>query len=230
MATRNVRRTFTEAEYKRLRDLTKEKENADSTAQKGIRAKMRRIGFFWDEVGEGKFTLPNFDALFTSGKLTIIGKSTLAQVANKEASPVTKPTSPIKAIGLKSRANSDEAYVIDLCDEVLNQKALRQHHFDFLRGDKGHLLPVDAYYPQLNLVVEYYERQHTESVEFFDEKQTVSGVSRGEQRRIYDQRRAEVLPQHGIKLVIISYSDFGESKKLKRNHDKDINVVRKILK
>lgn len=29
----------------------------------------------------------------------------------------------------------DEIYVIDLCDEILGTKALRQHCFDFLRGD-----------------------------------------------------------------------------------------------
>lgn len=28
----------------------------------------------------------------------------------------------------------DEIYVIDLCDEILGTKALRQHCFDFLRG------------------------------------------------------------------------------------------------
>jgi hypothetical protein len=56
---------------------------------------------------------------------------------------------------------------------------------------------MDAWYPELRLVVEVMEVQHFESVPLFDRRQTVSGVSRGEQRRIYDARRAEVLPQHG---------------------------------
>lgn len=129
----------------------------------------------------------------------------------------------------------DEFYVIDLCDEVLASKASRQHKFDFLRGDpssnnkRGVELPVDAYYKDLNLVVEYNECQHTESVVLFDNKKTISGVSRGEQRRIYDERRQEVLPKHGIDLVVISYFDFGGSKKLKRNHDHDIQIVRNKL-
>ena len=59
---------------------------------------------------------------------------------------------------------------------------------------------------------------------------TVSGVSRGEQRKIYDERRRIGLPKHGIKLVIISYSDFGQTKKLVRNHDTDLNTVKAILK
>ena len=127
------------------------------------------------------------------------------------------------------RIDSDEYYVIELCNKVLNRVASQQHKFEFLRGDKGHMLPVDAYYEDLNLVIEYHEQQHTESVKLFDNKETVSGVYRGEQRRIYDERRKTVLPKHGIKLIVIDYSDFGTTRKLKRNASKDIDVVKKIL-
>lgn len=109
------------------------------------------------------------------------------------------------------KKDSDENYVIDLCDEVLQLNASRQHKFDFLNGDlgkngKSRKLPVDSYYDELNLVVEYRERQHTDSVTHFDKphKMTISGVHRGEQRKIYDQRRREVLPKHGIQLIEIS--------------------------
>ena len=129
-----------------------------------------------------------------------------------------------------SRANSDEYYVIGLCNEVLKMKASQQHCFDFLLGDTGRKLPVDAYYEDLNLVIEYYESQHTESTPFLDNKKTVSGVSRGEQRRLYDERRRTELPKHGIKLIILRYSDFGTTKRLKRdNREHDIEVVRKKL-
>ena len=66
----------------------------------------------------------------------------------------------------------DEDYVIDLCDEVLGLKASRQHRFDFLTGDTGCKLPVDAYYEEKKLVVEYHEKQHTEDVPFFNRKKT----------------------------------------------------------
>lgn len=132
---------------------------------------------------------------------------------------------------LKKDADRDEIYVIDLCDEILGLKAKRQHRFPFLLGDSGTRLPVDAYYEEINLVVEYCERQHSESVPFFDRRLTVSGVGRGEQRRIYDERRRELLPKHGIRLVNIAYYDFeyDSRKRIVRDHQQDIQIVRRKL-
>lgn len=48
----------------------------------------------------------------------------------------------------------DEAYIIDICDRVLDRTASRQHRFTFLLGDTGTPLPVDAYYEDPALVVE----------------------------------------------------------------------------
>ncbi|WP_211316273.1 hypothetical protein [Flavobacterium faecale] len=138
-----------------------------------------------------------------------------------------------------SRKDSDEHYVLDLCDEVLQIKGLRQHRFDFLLGDANNQgrkakLPVDIYFDELNLVIEYKEQQHTKPNKHFDKPDlfTVSGVHRGQQRKIYDQRRLEVLPQHDIKVIEISYSDFRFDKKDKilRDYDKDLAVVKKLLK
>ena len=128
-----------------------------------------------------------------------------------------------------NKKDRDEDSVIDLCDEVLGLTASRQHRFDFLYGDTGAKLPVDAYYKDLNLVVEYQEIQHTQDVKLFDKRMTVSGVSRKEQRKIYDERRAEILPKYGIKLIIISYTAFGTSKRIKRNRMRDLGIVRSIL-
>lgn len=136
----------------------------------------------------------------------------------------------VKPQQIKKR-DRDEDYVINLCDEIFEQTAKRQHRFDFLLGDTGAKLPVDAYYPVLNLVIEYRERQHTESVKFWN-RLTASGIPRDEQRARYDQRRREVLPQHGIRLVEISYSDFqyDRQKRLLRLAEDDKKVVLNILK
>ncbi|WP_144720146.1 hypothetical protein [Agrococcus jejuensis] len=110
----------------------------------------------------------------------------------------------------RARRDRDEHYVIDLCDEILGHQASRQHTFDWLRGDPGRAgsrrrLPVDAFWEDLALVVEFHEVQHRASVPFFDKPDvmTISGVSRGEQRRIYDERRRVEVPAHGVALVEI---------------------------
>lgn len=152
--------------------------------------------------------------------------------------PETK-LQPIQTPNAKSRKDSDEHYVLDLCDEVLKLKGLRQHRFDFLLGDanaqgKKAKLPVDSYYPELNWVIEYKEQQHTKSNNHFDKPDlfTVSGVHRGEQRKIYDQRRLEVLPKHGIKVIEISYSDFkfDGKDKIVRDYERDLEIVKKLLR
>ncbi|GHH29619.1 hypothetical protein [Streptomyces lanatus] len=76
------------------------------------------------------------------------------------------------------RDASDEAYVVDLCDQVLGETALAQHKFDWLLGDTGASgqrakLPVDAYWPGHQLVVEYrilrHAAQHAVSAGRLDE-------------------------------------------------------------
>lgn len=93
-----------------------------------------------------------------------------------KSKPTTYATKDTINQKLGGRMNSDEYYVIGLCNEVLGLKASQQHRFDFLVGDSGTKLPVDAYYEDLNLVVEYLESQHTQSTPLFDKKETVSGV------------------------------------------------------
>lgn len=135
------------------------------------------------------------------------------------------------------RSSSDESYIIDLCDRVLNRQAKRQFiGFDFLRGDRGkngtsRRLPVDAYYEDLRLVVEFWERQHTAAVPIMDQKQTISGCTRRDQRRIYDQRRKEMLPMNGVTLIILDYTNFQHDGKgrLIRDLVRDEEIVRKGL-
>jgi hypothetical protein len=128
----------------------------------------------------------------------------------------------------------DEHYIIDLCDEILGMKAEWQRRFDFLRGDgdPGRMLPVDAFYPTLGLVIEYRERQHSEPVELWDRRPTISGVPRGLQRAKYDRRRRRILPRHGMKLVELSYADFEHDarKRLYRDPKRDEKVLCKKLR
>lgn len=134
------------------------------------------------------------------------------------------------------RSTSDEHYVLDLCDEVLGVRGLRQFTFEWLRGDPsparplGTKLPVDGYWPPLGLVVEFQEEQHSQPSPFFDRRQTVSGVGRGEQRRLYDARKRELVPRNSLRLVVIEKSAFAvRSKRIARERDTDLDVVRAHL-
>lgn len=144
-----------------------------------------------------------------------------------------------QSVKANNRKNSDEHYIIDLCDKALGIEGSRQHRFTFLLGDPGKTgnrvkLPVDVYYEPLSLVIEYNEPQHTKPVKHFDkpEKMTVSGVHRGEQRKLYDTRKRTVLPKHNIKVVVIPYSAFDCNSKGKLNRSKknDIEIVKQFLK
>jgi hypothetical protein len=137
---------------------------------------------------------------------------------------------------MAKREYSDEAYVLDLVDGLLGLKGVRQKRFQFLRGGPagaGRCLPVDAFYEEWNVAVEYRERQHSSAIAHFDKpwKLTISGVHRGEQRKIYDQRRREILPLHGIKLVEIEFSQLAHDDRgrLRRNVATDQFAIRKAL-
>lgn len=139
-----------------------------------------------------------------------------------------------------ARASSDEHYVLNLCDELLDAKAARQHKFGFLLGDYHKdgktrtALPVDAYYREQNLVIELMKRQHTEGVDSFGkpDRVTISGVSRSEQRKVYDQRRRKGLNANDIQLLEVDYAAFpcDSDKKLIREKEKDLKVLNRLLK
>jgi hypothetical protein len=146
---------------------------------------------------------------------------------------------PLRPKSRNTRAASDEVYVIDLLDELVQEKSQRQHRFDWLLGDPGRNsrrveLPVDAYWPELQLVVEYRERQHTKETPFFDKLAvvTVSGVHRGEQRRRYDARRDELIPAHGLRLLVVNADQLvcDARGKLKRERQVDRNVLTALLR
>lgn len=220
----NSRTTYSQSEANEIIALIKEKLKSDSARQKGIRAKIRKKGFWASEFGfRDGYTVEDFLSV-----VTIIGVSDTNVVNQLNVTPkVVVAQTP----NIKLHKKSDESYVIDICDEILQLKASRQHHFDFLRGDTGIKLPVDAYYKSLNLVIEYREKQHTEEVKFFDHKMTSSGVTRDVQRRLYDERRRVKLPENGIKLIEIDYlhlEHFG-SKKLIRNREVDFEIIKELL-
>jgi hypothetical protein len=148
-------------------------------------------------------------------------------------SPNAAPNRPAR-----TRRSTDESYIVDLCDEILGTRALRHYRFPFLRGDPNEqgiraYLRVDAYYPDIDLVVEYHERQHTEPHPWFDRRivNKTTGETRGTQRKRYDRRRRTILPKHGIAVIVLDYSefDYNSAKRLRRQVDTDRAVLRRRL-
>ena len=233
--------TFTIAEIAELKKLIGLRNLATRSEQKKIRARMRRIGFYGKaDWGINNCQVSDLESLVRSGQITVTGANAQTATRNPASVTVTAQHTTLPPEHRSARAKSDEFYVLALCDEVMGMNSLRQHRFEFLRGDQssdgkpGVKLPVDAYFPEKHLVVEYRERQHTEAVLFFDKPDwlTRSGIPRSEQRRKYDLLRETVLPQHGIALCIISCDQFllNTKKRIARDYANDITLVKRILK
>lgn len=138
----------------------------------------------------------------------------------------------------RSPRRADEAYALALCDEVVGSASVREARFDWLRGDPGKTgrsvrLPVDAFWPEHGLVVEFYEFQHDEPVPHFDkpDRLTVSGIPRGAQRRLYDARRAELIPERGLRLIVLRKAELSLTPRrtLARDRDADLAIIRARL-
>ena len=235
------KRVFTANEANKIRSLISQKVSASKNEQKRIRDEIRSLGFYFSDFSNKKgYTIDDFEMLIKINRIEIInahdGKSATPKNDMDFFLAVNQAGQSRQTY---TRQNSDEAYIIDLCDEVLEQKGIRQHRFDFLLGDADEngrqiKLPVDVYYPLFKLVIEYREVQHTHPVSHFDKPhcKTISGVHRGEQRKIYDQRRRDVLPLHGIQLIEISYHLFkcNNHNKIIRDRSKDYSIIKEFLK
>jgi diadenosine tetraphosphate (Ap4A) HIT family hydrolase len=136
------------------------------------------------------------------------------------------------------RIDSDEKYILDLVAEVLAEPDYRwQHRFPTLLGDPGQdgkrrSLPVDGYFPRHKLIVEYWEKQHSAPVPIMDKAMSISGISRGHQRRLYDERRDAWARANGLRLVILDYRGFETDLQggLRRSPEGDRQVVAAALR
>ena len=233
-----IKYRFTQSQYDEIWLLLKRRATESREEQKKTRGKIRKLGFMISDYFNG-FNENDFKQLLDKGEIVIVNKAALtASQTTIKAITNRQGNSVVKKAQIAKTNSKDEYYVLDLCDKVLGFISHRQHKFDFLLGDpnkKGVTakLPVDSYYPDLNLVIEYRERQHTESVSFFDKpsRMTVSGVHRGEQRKIYDERRRIILPINNIDLIEISFTDFkhNRQKRIIRNPEQDLEIVKQKL-
>ncbi|WP_298310068.1 hypothetical protein [uncultured Aquimarina sp.] len=141
-------------------------------------------------------------------------------------SPVTKKEQNLLAI-----QNSDEYYLVNLCDELLRQKASRKHTFDTLVGNlhkrgKGRTkLPLDAYYEDLKLVLEFFRKN--KATDELDEKEK----ARRAQIKYYKELKKKAVLTKKLRLIEINYALFeNDANKLIRNAENDRLVLKDVLK
>lgn len=223
----------------------------DWIAAKEIMADLVKAGIFNKDEKKGLPLRKVFRALDKEKALDKIpfihaerrGIDTYWYLVREGAQYIPKETVPVitnKQKRIAKRQNSDEYYLIGLCNELLGEKASHQHTFSFLLGDfhkdkkTRTRLPIDAYYPKLNVAIEFFEREDLIPTDDLDkaEEMTVSRVSRKEQRKKYTERKREVLLEKEIGLVEMDYDEFecDNQNKLVRNKEADMKLLKEILK
>jgi len=113
----------------------------------------------------------------------------------------------IKSVMDNDRARifrNSEQRAIDLVSNILKAKGVQKNigAFDWLRGDTGMRLRVDAYFPAEGLVLEYHGAQHFRASNLMDRRK-----GRAEQRRRYTKMRQKLIPKHNLKLFEIRYDE-----------------------
>lgn len=99
--------------------------------------------------------------------------------------------------------NKSELACIELFKKILRtENAETQKRFDFIRGDKGTMLPLDAWFPEYNFVLEYMGKQHFIGVKHFDRR-----PGRNKQRKRYDSLKREMLQKHKIGLIYFRHDE-----------------------
>ena len=139
--------TFTSSEIADLRSLIKERIKADSSRQKGIRAKMRKIGFFGgDDFGIDDLQPSDFEKLITDGRIKILGQ----ELPEKNKSLLHKLEKDIDA-------NSTPMYKIDI--ELFDPQINSFHHIPDNSGNYLVCLKKDSNLPDIAVNYEMVDYQ-----------------------------------------------------------------------
>lgn len=128
-----------------------------------------------------------------------------------------------------------EDHVVSLLAEILGEEPERGKRFPWALGDPSPNtgrqipLPFDAVWESRRLIVEVDEDQHRRPVEFWDksDRVTVSGVHRGEQRRIYDLRKRESARAQGYSVLEVEWAR--RPVPALRDRQQDIARLRELL-
>lgn len=138
---------------------------------------------------------------------------------------------------MRSRSSCGNGFVLDAEARWrglhTNWRVRRRSSRTTYGADRGEgRLPVDGYYPAHRLVIEYREVQHDRPVGHFDrpDRMTVSGVHRGEQRKLYDERASNRSPRKIPDFVVIGVEDLSSDSRgrLRRDRESDLRTLRRL--
>lgn len=98
--------TFTSLEVQTIKKLIAEKVVATPDKQKGIRGKIRNIGFHYSDFSSKKdgYTVADFEALIRSGQIKI-SDGTYEPTTNRTAKPINKPKQEEKKVAEIQKSN-----------------------------------------------------------------------------------------------------------------------------
>lgn len=89
-------------------------------------------------------------------------------------------------------------------EEFYSMKCISEYRFDWLISDKGYVMPVDMYFPELNLIIEYNGQQHYFPVDFGCGEEIACARYEAQRRR--DKLKYKLIEKHGFNLLIVPYS------------------------
>ena len=91
------KKSFTKTQVEQIKKLIAEKLRATPVKQKGIRAKIRKVGFHYFDFSTAKdgYTVADFEALIRSGAIQVIGDNNQSTISPTVSKTVSKATSKL---------------------------------------------------------------------------------------------------------------------------------------
>jgi len=108
----------------------------------------------------------------------------------------------LRALGVRPNVPGARASrCLDMCEQILGRELDREVTFDWLRApDTGCKLRVDAFFEDLDLVIEYDDESHF-NPRYFERFKNGSFT----RRKLLDAVRDKQIPAHGMTLVRVPY-------------------------
>lgn len=95
-----------------------------------------------------------------------------------------------------------------IINNELNSKPIYESTFNWLRNDRtNRLLRIDLFYPDYNLAIEIDGKQHYEDVDMFYKNSQFPLSHNLEERQRLDKLKEQLIKEHGIKFLRLTYQD-----------------------